>query len=117
MLHIRHRAADLVTLEAVGTITRQDYDRVLPELDRILAEEPALRVLIELHDFQGWEPGARLAELKFDLRHYRDFRKIAIVGDDRVETWIPKLTAPFFSGETRYFRQSNIALALRWIAG
>lgn len=47
---------DLVEIDPSGKLTRADYGRLVPELERLAAERGALRLYIELRDFRGWDP-------------------------------------------------------------
>ena len=41
------------------------------------------RVLFDMTDFEGWESGAMWEEIKFDLRHFADIERLAVVGDTK----------------------------------
>ena len=48
----------LLVLHATGKLTRQDYERFVPEFDQLVEQHGKVRVLFEMHDFHGWQPGA-----------------------------------------------------------
>ena len=106
MLTITTRRQATLEIEATGKLDRADYERVVPESGE-------LRVLIRLRDFEGWTPKALIDDLRFDLRHHDDFRKIAIVGERKLEKWATDLSKPFFSGEMRFFEDDADARA--WV--
>lgn len=101
-------------IDVRGKLTRADYEALLPQLEEAIDQHGKLRVLIKLDDFHGWTPSALADELRFDIRHRNAFDRIAIVGDSTLEKLGTKLSAPFFSGETRYFE--NEASAREWVA-
>jgi hypothetical protein len=49
------------------------------------------------------------------LRHYRDFDRIAMVGDRKWEKWMATLGKPFTRAKIRYFDVSEIDAAWNWI--
>jgi len=112
MLKITTRRPGTLEIEAQGKLDRADYERVVPELEGA-AEDGELRVLIRLRDFEGWTPKALIDDLRFDIRHHDDFRKIAIVGERTLEKWATELSKPFFSGEMQFFE--NDADARAWV--
>lgn len=114
MLTITHRGDALYEMTARGQLTRGDYERVVPELERG-ADHGPLRLLIRLEDFHGWTPKALLDDLRFDVRHHDDFERVAVVGDSKLEEWGLRLSQPFFSGEMRYFTDESDAR--RWMGG
>lgn len=107
----------LVYLEASGKLTRTDYDRLLPDLEAALGEAGRVRMLIELTDFRGWEPGAAWEDLKFGIQHRKDFERIAVVGEKGWERWGTMLSKPFLPGEMRFFEKDQAGQARAWIQG
>lgn len=112
MLTITNHGPDVFEIRAEGKLDRADYERVVPEL-QAAAGRGELRVLIRLDDFEGWTPGALLDDLRFDIRHHDDFRKMAVVGERKLEEWATRLSKPFFSGEMRFFEDE--AKARAWV--
>ena len=42
-----------------------------------------VRVLIQLENFAGWEPGEQWGDVSFFFRHDQDIERIAVVGEPR----------------------------------
>lgn len=103
-----------VEIAVQGKLTEADYEGLVPQLEETLKQYGKLRVLIKLEDFHGWTPAALADELRFDIRNRNAFERIAIVGDNALEKLGTRLSAPFFSGETRYFEDE--ASAREWAA-
>ena len=74
-----------------------------------------IRILFEMTDFHGWEPAALWDDLKFDLRHFSDIERLAMVGDTRWEQGMSAFCRPFTTAMVRYFDRSKVAEAHRWI--
>lgn len=111
MIRIQDDANGFVCIEARGKLDDRDYAELVPELEEALERRGRLRVLILLRDFEGWTRRALGDELRFDLRHRDDFDRTAIVGEGTLEKWATRLSAPFFSGEVRFFEREGDARA------
>jgi hypothetical protein len=44
-----------------------------------------LRILFIMDDFHGWTAGAMWEDTKFDLKHWKDIERLAIVGETKWE--------------------------------
>ena len=69
----------LVEVELSGKLTREDYDRFVPELERLFKQHGRIRLLVIMRDFHGWKLAALWQDIKFDLHHFKNFERIAIV--------------------------------------
>ena len=117
MIQIEHsRDQDVIVMRASGTLTTQDYEDAIPEIEHALElSEGPLRIMIRLEDFRGWEIGALWRELEFDLRYRGDFGRIAIIGETELENWGTSLSAPFAKADMRFFPSSREAEAQAWL--
>lgn len=107
---------DIFAIEARGKLTKQDYDALIPRMLEAAREHGPLKVLISLHDFEGWEPGALWEDIKFDVKHQDDFQKVAVVGEGKLEKWGTKISNPFFEAPVEYFEEGKEDAARRWLA-
>lgn len=106
---------DLVEIDASGKLTGADYDRLVPELERLAAERGALRLYIEIRDFRGWDPEGLWKDVKFDATHQDAMERIAIVGENQWEEWGANLSKPFFKADVRFFTPDRAAEARTWL--
>ena len=106
----------LVRIFAGGALDSSDYDRFVPQFERIAdREHDMVPMMIELApDFSGWDLGGIWRDLKFDMKHKNSFGRIAIVGDSKWEEWGAKLFDPLFRAEMRFFTHSERDAAERW---
>lgn len=111
-----HRHDDVIELRASGTLTTNDYETAIPELEHAMElSEGPLRILVRLEDFRGWEIGALWRELEFDLEHRGDLGRIAVIGETKYEEWGTSLSAPFTKAGMRFFTTDNEADAYEWL--
>jgi SpoIIAA-like len=107
---------DVLTVRLSGRLTRQDYETLVPEIERVMRSHGSVRLLVVLDDFHGWTAAAAWEDTKFGLRHYSDIDRVAIVGDRAWEKGIALLCKPFTTAEVRYFDAAEVAAAKRWVA-
>lgn len=106
----------LIRIRAAGKLEEEDYDRFVPEFERIADCAPGtVAMVIELApDFGGWDLGGLWRDLKFDLRHKESFGRIAIVGDRKWEEWVTWVIDPLFRAEMQFFDPSERQVAETW---
>lgn len=98
-----------------GKLTSEDYQQFAPEVERLIQQHGKLRVLVRMHDFHGWTLGALWQDIKFDLRHFGDIERLALVGDRKWEAGMALFCKPFTRAVVRYFDASKYEEALAWI--
>lgn len=108
---------EFIEIRASGTLSKEDYERFTPLLEKEIKDEGKIRILFEMKDFHGWDAGALWEDIKFDFRHFSDIERVAIVGDKKWEEWMATFCKPFTSAEIHYYDQSRIDEARNWIAG
>lgn len=116
MVEIQELAGGKVlAVKMSGKLAKADYERFVPEAERLIRQHGKIRVLCEMHDFHGWELGALWEDLKFDWKHFRDIERLAMVGDSRWEKGMAAFCKPFTTAKIKYFDQSQIDQARAWI--
>lgn len=114
MMTLHRDEPSFTRIEVTGRLEHSDYERVLPELEALVAHGNA-RVLLELHDFKGFSPAALVDELKFDFRHRKDFERVAVVSDSALQEIGIRMVRPFFAGRIKIFDTSERNVAEAWI--
>ena len=100
-----------------GKLTHADYKHFVPEFERLLKQHGKLRVLCEMVDFHGWEAGALWDDIKFDMKHFSDIDRLAIVGEKQWEKGMAAFCKPFTTARIRYFDRAAISDARAWLEG
>lgn len=107
---------DVLTVEATGKITREDYrNSLIPRAEAMMAKGPIRMLYVVSKEFTGFELEALWDDGKFGLKHWRDFNHIAVVAD---QPWLRGAVAmftPFFHGEVSLFGHSELDAAIAWI--
>jgi len=99
-----------------GKLSREEYADLVPSWEQMIGTYGKLRLLFEMEPgFTGWEPGAAWTDLKFSLAHRNELERVALVGDKKWEQWIAKLGALLVNAEVRFFENTDIDEAARWL--
>jgi hypothetical protein len=106
---------NVIGLRMQGVISKDDYARLVPMVERLVKQFGELRMLCDLGEFQHEAPGAYFADMQFGHAFLDKIVKMAIVGDKRWEAWTAKLAAPFYAREARYFLTASIDDAWQWL--
>lgn len=108
---------DVLAFRARGVLTDDDYQSVLmPRLQEALESTEQIRVLLVMDEtFRGWNARAAWRNSCLDLRHRRDFAKVAIVGAPTWEQWCARLANLLIVGEIKTFARDELATASTWL--
>lgn len=106
---------NVIAVRVSGKLERDSYKELLNQLDKRISEQRPVRIIYEITDFKGWEPGAAWEDIKFDIRHNKNIERAAIVGDTPWTKLLTALMRPFALGEMAYFDISQEEDAWRWI--
>ena len=105
----------VLTVLASEKLTREDYQQFVPEFERLIEKRGRIRVLFDMQDFHGWQAGALWEDIKFDVKHFRDIERVAIIGETKWEKWMATFCRPFTTAAIRYFDHSQADEARQWI--
>lgn len=99
-----------------GKLTHGDYEHFVPAFERLAKQHGKIRVLFEMTDFHGWDAGALWDDIKFDLKHFADIERLAMVGNKKWEQGMSVFCRPFTTATIRYFDHAAIEDARTWLA-
>jgi hypothetical protein len=103
-------------VEVSGKIHKADYEHFAPEFERLVKQHGKLRLLMVMKDFHGWDLGALWEDIKFDIHHFSDIERIAMVGDKAWQEGMATFCKPFTKAKISYFPQHQLAEARTWLA-
>src|SRR5580700_9902774 len=104
-----------LSIHVSGKLEKADYVYFTPEFERLVKLNGKLRVLFDMTGFHGWEAGALWEDIKFDLKHFGDIERLAMVGDKKWEHGMATFCKPFTKATIRYFDHSNAEQAREWL--
>ena len=105
----------VIEVQASDKLTKDDYEQFVPEVERLIQEHGKVRILFDMRNFHGWSASALWEDVKFDLKHFKDIERLAMIGDKSWEKWMAGFCRPFTSASIRYFDQSEADQAQDWI--
>jgi hypothetical protein len=108
----------ILTVRPAGALSEQDFRRVAAAVDPFIEQRGDLAgLIIHAESFPGWENFAGLlGHLRFVRDYHRHIRKIAVVSDTTVLTYLPRISAHFIDAEIRHFHYDDYEQAVAWIA-
>ncbi len=110
-----HEDGKILVIKLTGELTKEDYEHFSPVVDRLIKEHGKLRILVQMYYFEGWTPAALWQDIKFDLKHFRDVERVALVGEKAWEQGMALFCKPFTTAAIRYFDRSDADKAETWI--
>jgi hypothetical protein len=105
----------IVVVKLSEKLTKEDYEHFVPEMNRLVKQHGKVRLLVEMHNFHGWTMSALWEDIKFDMAHFKDIERLALVGESKWESGMAGFCKPFTSAKVKYFDTSKSTEALAWI--
>ncbi len=108
--------ANVLGVEASGRVTHDDYRDILsPRVEELSARGPVDVLHAIGEDFAGFDLEALWDDASFGLKHWKSFRRVAVVAD---QAWIRAAVTMFtlfFPCEARLFNLSEMDAAKGWL--
>lgn len=115
-VEIREEAeGKIFAIKLSGKLTKQDYEHFVPETESRIKLHGKLRMLVQMHDFHGWELAALWQDIKFDVKHFAHIERLALVGEKKWEAGMAAFCKPFTTAKVRYFDAAQYADAIAWL--
>lgn len=94
-----------------GKLTQHELKIFETEIESLLQkyEVPAINILADIREIKGIELKAAWDEFLFALRHYKQFKKIAVVGSKKYEKISITLLNKLIPADIRYYKQYDSA--------
>ena len=48
----------VLEIQLTGKLAKEDYEQLVPAVERLVKEHGRIRILVEMRDFHGWTAGA-----------------------------------------------------------
>ena len=82
---------------------------------RSFRQHRKLRVLFDMTGFHGWEAGALWEDIKFDVKHFVDIERIAMVGGKKWQRGRAVFCKPITKATVRYFDHASALESRKWV--
>ena len=105
----------LLVIRITGKLHAENYQHFVPIVEKAVQQHGKVRILMQMHNFHGWDTGALWEDIKFDMKHFNDIERLAIVGETTWEKWMAAFCKPFTTAKIRYFPSDQAADARAWV--
>lgn len=105
----------VLVIRVSGKLAKADYDHFVPRFEQLVREHGRLRVLFDMTAFHGWDAGALWEDIKFDVRHFADIERLAMVGEEKWQHGMATFCKPFTGAMIRYFDHAHAVEARNWL--
>jgi hypothetical protein len=106
---------NVVEIDLRDKLSKEDYNLFVPQIEERIRLHGKIRLLVQMHDFHGWTAGGLWEDVKFDVKHFNHFERIALVGEKRWEAAMGAVCKPFTSATVRFFELSQLEAARAWL--
>ena len=108
MISIQH-AGNVVTANVLGEFTLADYREFEERVLEKLRKGRKVSLLFDLRDMVGYTVDVAWEDIRFSRRHEHDFKKIAIITDNKWLTWSAWLSRLFVDSDIQVFEDDQSA--------
>ncbi|MBF0245647.1 MAG: STAS/SEC14 domain-containing protein [Planctomycetes bacterium] len=107
----------LLIVHLSGKLTKEDYTDLVPVFERRVQQQHGkLCLLLDMHDFHGWDVSAAWEDLKLGISHFNDVERLAMVGENRWQEAMAIFAKPFTMAKVRYFEHAELEAARQWLS-
>ncbi|HYJ58291.1 MAG TPA: STAS/SEC14 domain-containing protein [Methyloceanibacter sp.] len=107
--------AQAVEIVLKGRVSTEEFDSVANRLEAFIARHGQVRVLEIVEDFEGMDATALWHDIKFSLRHLKDFSRVAVVAHPDTHHLWSALAAPLMSCTVEHFAPGEEDAARDWL--
>lgn len=106
----------VLVVHVSGKLVQPDYERLVPEFERLVRSHGKMRMLFDMADFHGWETAALWEDFKFGVKRFADIERLAMVGEKKWQHAMATLCKPFTQATVQYFDMADAAQARKWLS-
>jgi len=107
----------IAAFKAAGEVSKEDYNRiVVPEIERVDKEHGHIHfMMVMVTSVKDFSLGAWLKDIATGFKHYRGWKKIAIVTDEKGAEKITDMISAIIPGSSKGFRLAELDAAKKWV--
>ena len=107
---------EVLGVEATGTVTHEDYRKVLiPAAEAKMAGGPTKMLFVAGSQFSGYALEALWDDAAFGFKHWHQFRRVAVVTESGWLRAAVTMFSPFFPSHVQLFRLGELDVAKEWL--
>ncbi len=112
---LNRNAKGAVAYRITQPLIKAEVYQITSELEGMISAEGKIRVLIDLQAFPYADLGGVWEDLKFDVKHMKDIKRLALVGGSVIEKWSTRIFATFTLTTCRCFQEEEVDEAWSWL--
>ena len=108
----------VAAFKATGEVTQEDYEKVLvPEIERVDQQHGHIHFMMLMETpAKKFSFGAWLQDALEGLKHYRGWKKVAIVTDENAIAKFSNLFSALIPGSSKGFSLAELEQAKQWVS-
>jgi hypothetical protein len=106
----------ILVVHVTGKLVKADYAPFVHEFEQLFRQYGKLRLLFDMTGLHGWDAGAAWEDLKFDIKHFSDIDRLAMVGEKKWQETMGTFFKLFTKATIRYFDHVDAADARKWLS-
>lgn len=116
-IHLTDLGGPCVQISLLGKLDPEEYRQAQTDLDSLLHNRDGFRLLIDLHEFDGWQGLTALAaHVRLAAGHIGQLDRAAIVGDKSWQHLAQRIAGHVLGTRTQYFPSDAYEDAKIWLA-
>lgn len=116
-VEVEEELDNLVAIKITNTLSRKDYDALVPEMCTKIRQCGKINIYLEIRDGAHIDENSFWPDIHFNLKHAQDIKKVAFVGDEEHEEQILEILKPLENAEIRWYNCVDKQEALDWLRG
>ena len=105
----------VLEVRVTDKLTHAEYQQFESRFESLLKQHGKINVLFEMVNFHGWDFAVMWDDIKFDVKHFSDIQRIAMVGDKKWEKTMSLFAQPITTAKIRFFDVTAINEARVWV--
>lgn len=114
-VNVINLGASALELDIHGKVEEQDFEHFVPIAEERIAERGQIGLLVNVSDFEGYSASGLWEDLKFDVKHYSDVSRLALVSSDPSDKWMATVSKPFTAADVKFFSTDQLDNARQWV--
>jgi len=117
MNHFEALGDNAMEIKVEDKLTEKDYEVFKPLAESRIKEHGNVNFLLHINETPRFTAGGLWKDLKFDVKHYNDVDRLAVVSKDNDKDWLARISKPFTSATVKSFAEKDIDTARAWVKG
>lgn len=106
-----------VGIKVEGKLTQDDYELLIPYINRLKREVGPIRLLCDMTECEGLNTQAWWKDLSKQFQQFHEIPQVAVVGDRQWMEYGTKVFNPLLKTRVKYFTSDQLDKAWNWVEG